>query len=73
MGSDDTIARLKILLGHWVEHNREHGQEFREWAGRAAALGESEAGGDIASAAGEMARAGRHLSRAPERLQSGEA
>ena len=73
MGSDDAIARLKILLSHWVEHNQEHGQEFREWAGRAAALGESEAGGDITSAAGEMERASRHLSRALERLQSGEA
>ncbi len=73
MGSDNTITRLKVLLGHWVEHNREHGQEFREWAGRIVALGESEAGDDIVAAAEEMDGAGRHLSRALERLRSEEA
>ncbi len=73
MCNDSTIAKLKILLGYWVDHNREHGQEFHEWAGRAVALGESEAGDDLVVAADEMERAGRHLSRALERLQSGEA
>jgi hypothetical protein len=73
LGSEDTIARLTILLGHWVEHNREHGQEFREWAGRLAALGQSEAGDDITAAAEEMDRAAGYLSHALERLRSGEA
>ena len=73
MSSDNTIARLKILLDHWVEHNREHGQEFREWAGQAAALGESAIGDDIVTAAEEMDRAARHPSLALERLQSKEA
>ncbi len=73
MDSNNTIARLRILLGHWVEHNHEHGQEFREWAGRAAALGESAVGDDIVTAAMEMDRAARHLSLALERLQPEEA
>lgn len=73
MDSSNTIARLRILLAHWVEHNREHGQEFREWADRAAALGEPAVRDDIVAAAMEMDRAARHLSLALERLQPEEA
>jgi predicted RNA-binding protein len=25
-------GKLRILLNHWVQHNKEHSQEFREWA-----------------------------------------
>ena len=28
----DVQGRLHILLDYWIEHNREHEQEFREWA-----------------------------------------
>jgi hypothetical protein len=27
--------KLRVLLPHWIEHNGEHVQEFREWADRA--------------------------------------
>lgn len=27
--------RFKILLNHWIEHNKEHSQEFREWVEKA--------------------------------------
>ena len=27
-----TIEKLRILLPHWIEHNRSHGDEFRQWA-----------------------------------------
>jgi hypothetical protein len=27
--------KLRILLPHWIEHNSEHAQEFRDWAERA--------------------------------------
>jgi hypothetical protein len=26
--------KLRILLPHWIEHNYEHANEFREWATR---------------------------------------
>lgn len=29
--------KLRVLLPHWIEHNGEHADEFREWAGRAGA------------------------------------
>ena len=64
--SNEDIARLKTLLGYWIEHNREHSQELREWADKAKGLGD--ASEDLRVAAREMDRAGQHLSRALARL-----
>jgi hypothetical protein len=30
----DEIEKLRKLLPHWIEHNGEHAQEFREYAVR---------------------------------------
>jgi hypothetical protein len=35
----DDLDKLRILLPHWIEHNEEHAESFREWPGR----GENEA------------------------------
>ena len=64
-------AKLRILLAHWIEHNKEHGQEFREWAEKASALGETKAGEDMLAAAAEMDRANEALSRALRSLGVG--
>lgn len=37
MDPKTTIAKLKILLPHWIEHNRSHGAEFEKWAASALA------------------------------------
>ncbi len=34
----DIRERLRILLDYWIEHTREHEQEFRDWADKAASL-----------------------------------
>ena len=73
MSSDDTLGKIKILLGHWIEHNHEHGEEFREWADRIKALGKTEAGDDIAQAAQKMVAAGELLSQALDKLGGREA
>ena len=70
MGNDD-LAKLKTLLGYWIEHNQEHSQEFREWADKVAGLGD--AGQDLRRAAEEMDKASRLLSQAKERLEGREA
>lgn len=31
------IAKLRVLLPHWIEHNAEHAAEFRGWIERAGA------------------------------------
>lgn len=35
----DDLARLRILLPHWIEHSDEHVASFQEWAERARELG----------------------------------
>ena len=64
----DERAKLRILLDHWVEHNREHSQEFSQWAEKAMALGEARIGEDMLQAAQEMDKASEFLSQARSRL-----
>jgi hypothetical protein len=68
MSSEDTLAKVRILLAHWIGHNQEHSKEFREWADKVNALGETGAGDDMTQAAQEMEKAGEYLSQALEKL-----
>ena len=51
------IDRVKKLLPHWMEHNAEHAEEFRQWAERVRALGAGEAADGIVRAAEAIERA----------------
>ena len=33
---------LKVLLGHWVQHNRSHALEYRKWAEKTKEAGNNE-------------------------------
>jgi hypothetical protein len=68
MSSDDTLVKVKILLDHWIVHNQEHSEEFREWADKVKALAEVGAGDEMVQAAQEMEKASKHLSRALDKL-----
>ncbi len=61
---NDEMAKLSTMLSFWIKHNKEHGQEFREWAEKANALGETKAGEDMLAAAREMDGVNEFLSRA---------
>jgi len=66
---DDKVrAKLRTLLKYWIEHNKEHGQEFREWIDQAKALGEVEASEELLRAAQEMDKATKSLSQALRKL-----
>lgn len=67
--SIDERDKLKALLNYWIEHNREHSQEFKEWADKARVLGEVEIAEEILQAAGEMDRASGLLSQSLKRLE----
>jgi hypothetical protein len=67
MGNDDR-TKLKALLSYWVEHNQEHGEEFREWAEKARQMGEGEVAGEIMQAVGHMEKVTEILSKTLERL-----
>ncbi len=38
----DMKDKLRIILPHWLDHNREHGLEFKRWADDLADAGESD-------------------------------
>lgn len=38
----DEFEKLKTLLHHWMEHNDEHAQIYRDWAEKASSLGNQE-------------------------------
>ncbi|MGQ9553174.1 MAG: hypothetical protein ACUVWR_03560 [Anaerolineae bacterium] len=58
------LDKLRKLLPHWLEHNAEHAEEFRQWAERARALGASDAAASIIHAAEAMEKANAHLAAA---------
>jgi len=70
--SSDESARLRALLSYWIKHNKEHSQEFREWADRAEGFGEDEAAKEMAQAAREMDKASEYLSQTLSRLEQKE-
>jgi hypothetical protein len=69
MGSDEK-SKLRTLLSYWVEHNQEHGEEFREWADRAVEMGEAEIAGDIRAAVQHMDRVTEILSGTLKKLEA---
>jgi len=62
------MEKLEVLLRHWVEHNREHSEEFREWAEKAGALGHTGVHDEMLRAVEQMDRANASLLNALESL-----
>lgn len=65
----DDLARLRILLPHWIEHNEEHAENFREWAERARELGLERVAEQIEMAVDRMAASNQALTAALEALE----
>ena len=57
----DVIEKLRIMLPHWIDHNRSHGEEFAGWAAQMV-----ETNGDIA---GQLNRAVSALEDAQQALE----
>lgn len=71
MGNEER-AKLKTLLNYWIEHNKEHSQEFKEWAGEVKGFGEAEASEEMLQAAQEMDKASERLLQALRKLEKQE-
>ena len=71
MGNDEQ-ARLRTLLNYWIHHNKEHSQEFREWAKKTKLSGETEIYEELVQAAQEIDKASESLSQALRRLEAKE-
>jgi len=67
-GCDD-LAKLRILLPHWIEHNEEHAASFRRWATKARELGQEEIAQWIEEAVERMAACNQALAAALEALE----
>ena len=67
--SHEERARLRTIIDYWVEHNKEHCQEFKEWAEKAKGMGEADVGNEILFAAQELDKTNEFLSRALHRLR----
>ena len=66
--SNDERKKLVTLLDYWIEHNVEHGQEFREWAEKAESFGEPEVSEEIKRAADAMDAATGQLVQVKQKL-----
>jgi len=64
----DEKGKLKVVLEHWIEHNQEHSEEFRQWAGKANALGEKVVGDNILGAVKHLEEANDFLNKALQKL-----
>ncbi len=49
MTSREEIDKLRVLIPHWIDHNRGHAEEFRSWSTRAGVAAQ-----DIIAAATRM-------------------
>lgn len=60
--------KIPTLLGHWIEHNESHGEEYRRWADIAQEEGLSRVGTLIHEAADRIRSANEKLKEALENL-----
>ena len=67
---DDAEKKLVTLLPYWIEHNREHEKEFRDWAGTVSAAQRDVADLLLKAAAG-MSEATAWLEKAQQELDRG--
>jgi hypothetical protein len=65
------FKKLSILLDHWIEHNVEHAEEFKEWAEKARGLGNGSIAAHINAAADYTVKANKSLQDAIDALKQG--
>lgn len=66
------LEKLRALLKHGVEHNKDHQEEVRKWANEADELGETEARKLLFEASEILNKASSTMSRALDKLGQGE-
>ena len=65
----DEKDKLRILLDYWIKHNKEHGEEFKEWAEKAKNLGDIAIYEELMAAVEQMDKANIPLVRALDILK----
>ena len=67
-GKAKEVETLRILLAHWIEHNKSHEEGFREWADKAKTLGKDDVSAFIEKAADSLAAASEALLEAKKHM-----
>ena len=49
----EELAKLKHLIAHWAEHNKEHAESYLSWADKAASEGKPRLEAALRELAGE--------------------
>jgi len=63
------LYKLKKMVEHWVDHNRDHARSFNEWAQRAREMGQQEVAALLDQAAEQSLAQNQGLEKALELLQ----
>lgn len=67
----DDLGKLQLLLPHWIEHNKEHAQEFHTWAERMEGIDKADLAESLLAAAASLQQASDHLSKLLNKLGQG--
>lgn len=60
----EQMEKLRVLLPHWIEHNRGHAEECGKWSASARQAGEEEVAAHIENAIAAMKQANELLDKA---------
>lgn len=68
-GNEDKEEKtLRVLLAHWVKHNKSHEESFREWADKSKEMGKEEVAKNIEKAIECMEQANKMLMEAKKHM-----
>lgn len=60
----DNVEKLRVMLQHWIDHNKGHVEEFEKWRKTMADDGQDELAGHITEAVKIMAEVNARLGKA---------
>lgn len=60
----DNVEKLRIMLQHWIDHNKGHVEEFEKWQKMMAEEGKTHLADHIGSAVAAMAKVNEELVKA---------
>ncbi|MCT4509166.1 MAG: hypothetical protein N4A48_10535 [Tepidibacter sp.] len=65
---DKEEKTLRVLLAHWVKHNKSHEESFKEWADKSKEMGKIEVAKNIEKAIEYMEQANEMLMEAKKHM-----
>lgn len=60
----DNVEKLRVLLQHWIDHNKGHVEEFEKWRGAMSEDGKDSIAGHIGEAVAKMETVNEQLKKA---------